>query len=1437
MNKSTSGPGDEPVPTYVPESEIPTAVLPLPTPAADEAAEAEEPSSTPANDDPAGDAEPADEDWTTTATDAPPAANTQDAPEAPTSKSAPPGASGITPAPQRATEPQEASSDAQDVPATAPPTGGGIRAQDDPEDAQAPHHKTSGQRTAEEASAAIDADVDPRDDANSDDSQAVPGEFPAPGSQAEDVSASEPAPPSASGITPATEHATEPEETTGDGQTSGTTSTDDNTPLPEPTADEPTAATTSQTEDVSASEPAPPAASSITPAPERPNEPQEAGADHLPPTGSETDDTGDSPTSGIMTTDHDTALPEPAADETTATASQTEDVSASEPAPPAASGATPAPERPSEPEKGADDDLPPTGGGIRAQDDSEDAQVLHHETSGPPAAEEEGGAAIDSDFEPRDDTAEAVPDELAATGSQAEDESAGEPSPPGASGFTPAPERPSEAEEGAGDDLPPTGSGSGDTGGHGDARALRHETSGLPAAEEEAGAAIDSDFEPRDDAAEAVADEPAATGGQAEGAAPPGASGSASASGSDSGRAQPDDAAGSGRTFDGHGSGDGGSDGSGDGAGGFDEGVERVCAALIDVYERLEEAPRGEGTVGWAGQLAALRAFRERRVAGDWDTLARFVMDARDGTDGVRIVPVSEEAHVAAAVREVVDGMLAAGERALVLAPTALQAAAVLRGFEDDAGVFALAVDTEPGDAPPEPPRKPPARPKPPHGTVEFKRAPDVTRAQELPVPPAPETWVRGAVLRASGAAWRQSWDTELRMLRRGLLWLEQWPRDHATLESVRAENVRRREAFEAERAALATAIEEARAAAEAAEGAAAEAAAEAERLDVEQRAAEAELAGPQAEAERLQAAADTASAQAGELTRVADAAHARCMELGQRAQAAQGEMQAARQTEESLADELQRAQEALPAAVHEAERAVAADADAAAEGHASYYRLVSAESALSAMQKKMSLGQRLHVASPPSGLRSMRAEVKARRREADEAAKRAAEARHAAEEADRLRRGLDQFVTDGSARIGAAREAQQRLGEELAWLATERERADAEHREQARLAAEAVHRATEAGLEARMAKQAARKIEERVEAARAAREEALAVAEREGAAGEEAARRAADAAAELERRSTEGQDEFAARDAELQAAEDAEARAREHVEEICGSDPSVEPDAIAAHQSRAMARIEELTAYLDGRAPDGDVLLRTADVVVGTPVAAGLALDDAEFDALITAGDVRDADFLVGAVRTHRWVLVGPPGATPPAHREYAGEEPADRLTRGPLNRAAVAPRTPHPEDGPGSSPDATSTVDAPPRTAAPEDATHADTTLNEPPASSEPDVADETRLDNTTDEPDGTRVESMPDEPAVQDVTRADNTTADGPPAARDQPDETRLDHTTAEPSAPDEPDGTRVESAPDEPDVEDATRVDLRTAEPVAEDETRVDHAPGGSSSASD
>ncbi|QKW32898.1 hypothetical protein HUT06_01645 [Actinomadura sp. NAK00032] len=550
----------------------------------------------------------------------------------------------------------------------------------------------------------------------------------------------------------------------------------------------------------------------------------------------------------------------------------------------------------------------------------------------------------------------------------------------------------------------------------------------------------------------------------------------------------------------------------------------------------------------------------------------------------------------------------------------------------------------------------------------------DGAREEALAGASAPESRVRGAALRPVGDAWRQAWETEVRMLRRGLMWLEQWPRDAAALQAVQAENLRRGEELEVEQAALRDAIEEARSMAVEAEQAAVEAEAEAERLETVQEEAEAELVEPRAEADRLQAEADQAADEATAMTRTAEASYARCAQLDERAKTAQAELQGARQAEASLTDELARAREALPGAAEEAHRLTAADADAAAEGHAAYYRLVSAESALSGVRRKMTLGQKLHVASPPSDLKSLRAEVKARTREADEAAKRAREAKDLAEHAERVRRGLASFVSEGGARLKHAQEAQQRLGTELTWLAGEREKAGAEHQEHARRASEAVEHATESGVRARAAQQVAQEIEGRATAARTSREAALAAVGRARADAEAAAARAAETATVLDRRSAEASEEMSVRESDLEAVAQAEARTRENVAEICGADPSEDPGAVPAHQRRAMARIEQLTGYLEGtRAADGEVLLRTADVVVGTPLGAALTAPEQEFDALIAAdaGSLTDAEFLIGAVRTRRWVLVGALGSRPPEYREYAGG-PAPELS--PFERAAVA-------------------------------------------------------------------------------------------------------------------------------------------------------------------
>ncbi|MGP4026183.1 hypothetical protein [Actinomadura sp. 3N407] len=750
--------------------------------------------------------------------------------------------------------------------------------------------------------------------------------------------------------------------------------------------------------------------------------------------------------------------------------------------------------------------------------------------------------------------------------------------------------------------------------------------------------------------------------------------------------------------------------------------VEDVYGPLTGFYERLDErlreVPEDVPPVGWAPHIAALRALREERVTGDWEVLARFLVapgSLEEGTEAVRLVQTDEgdTREGNRAVRDIVKELAAADGRALVVAPTPERAAELLRGVESDPEVFSLLIETRPATAearsvetramPPvdeEAVGAPPVREPGSSGTVEFKPVagrPDpkaeegssaVTRVEPLPVlpegepvvpeegPSAPETRVRSAALRPVGEAWRHSWDTEARLMRRGLMWLEQWPRDAAALKSVQAEHLRRGEDLEAEQAALAGAIEESRNAAAAAEQAAEEAGAEAERLAAVQEEAEEELTGPRAEAERLQTVADEAAAEANALTRTADATYARCVQMDERAKTAQAELQAARQAEASLTDELAQARQALPGAAEEAHRLTAADADAAAEGHAAYYRLVSAESALSAVRRKMSFGQRLHVAAPPSEWKSLRAELKARTREADEAARRAREAKDAAENAERIRRGLASFVSEGGARLKAAQEAQERLGTELTWLAAQRETAGAEHGEQARLAAESVERATQAGMRARSAHQAAQEIEDRVNAARTSREQALAAAERARSDAETATARAAEAEAALERRTTEAAEETSRREADLETAQRTEARSRENVVEICGSDPAEDPEVVPAHQRRAMARIEQLTGYLDGGLAAGsEVLLRTADLVIGTPAGVGLTARDEEFDALIVAdaGEVTDAEFLIGAVRARRWVLVGASGSRPPSYREYAGA-PSGRPEDGPFGRAATA-------------------------------------------------------------------------------------------------------------------------------------------------------------------
>ncbi|WP_344591709.1 hypothetical protein [Actinomadura vinacea] len=692
--------------------------------------------------------------------------------------------------------------------------------------------------------------------------------------------------------------------------------------------------------------------------------------------------------------------------------------------------------------------------------------------------------------------------------------------------------------------------------------------------------------------------------------------------------------------------------------------AEAVCEELIGLYEGLEGRlrERDAGAVGWQGQLAALRAMRDRHVAGDWDELARLLVDA-DASD----VTWDES------VGEVVQRMLAAGERTLVLAPTEERAEEVVRGVGDE--VFGLLVggDSAPGA------EKPPLREFGSNGTVEFKALRPDTEPEPEPETVvdeevrAPEARLRGAVVRPVGDAWRQAWVTETQMLQRGLVWLEQWPRDLATLEGLRDARRRREEELEAELAGVAARIEETRGAVEEAERAGAAAAEEAERLAAEQARVAAELAGPLAEAQRLQADADATADEAGRLTRTAEATWARCEALDQREAQARAEVQSARQQEETLAADLRQAQDDLPRAVEEADRLVAESAAADADGHARYYRLAAAESALAARRRKMSLGQRLHVAPPPAEIKDLRAEVKALSREADMAAERAAQLKDGADRAHGYRTQLEAFINEGGARLAALQEAQRQLGAELARLTPEREAAAADHQETAALVAEAAQRATRASALAVEAQRVAQEIEGRHTAARQAHDAARAAYERAGADAEAARTGLAETEALLARRRAEVEQEQSTRSAEFEEATEAEARSREQVQEVCGGEP-VDMELLATHQSRAMVRIERLTHYLEHAemAPSdgaGNVLLRTADLVCGTPATVGAAAPDGGFDVLIVAGAgaVNEAEFLVGAVRARRWILLGYADESPPAYPEYAG---GDRLRRSLFSR-----------------------------------------------------------------------------------------------------------------------------------------------------------------------
>ncbi|MEU6751726.1 hypothetical protein ABZ914_36385, partial [Spirillospora sp. NPDC046719] len=167
--------------------------------------------------------------------------------------------------------------------------------------------------------------------------------------------------------------------------------------------------------------------------------------------------------------------------------------------------------------------------------------------------------------------------------------------------------------------------------------------------------------------------------------------------------------------------------------------------------------------------------------------------------------------------------------------------------------------------------------------------------------------------------------------------------------------------------------------------------------------------------------------------------------------------------------------------------------------------------------------------------------------------------------------------------------------------------------------------------------------------------EEARAAVARARADAAAAVARAAAGRAERDRRGAEGEAETAAAEADLRAAAETEARSREKVREVFGADPADDPEVFGERRRAAMARIEELGGLLGGGEADGAALLPAADLVVGTPVGVGAAVPGERFGTLVTVGALDDADFLVGAVRAARWILVGSPDDEQPGHGVFA--------------------------------------------------------------------------------------------------------------------------------------------------------------------------------------
>ncbi|RAY15677.1 hypothetical protein DPM19_07785 [Actinomadura craniellae] len=435
-----------------------------------------------------------------------------------------------------------------------------------------------------------------------------------------------------------------------------------------------------------------------------------------------------------------------------------------------------------------------------------------------------------------------------------------------------------------------------------------------------------------------------------------------------------------------------------------------------------------------------------------------------------------------------------------------------------------------------------------------------------------------GWTVRPVGETHHREWATELRRLRRELLLLEQWPRDRAALDALRAERDERERALAARRERLTAQVAAERTAIETGRRELAAAREARERLAADRQRLGEETETFRAEQETLQAAADEAAGTADEHTRKAEDAYSHAVAVEERLATCSRELGAARERAGTLTEDLGQAERALPKAAAEAERLAADSTAAEAEGHACYYRLRAAESALAAARQKLSLGQRMHVLPSPPEVVELRRQVTERNLEAEEAAEHGRRVHEAFVRADAHHARLATFLTEGGRELVALKEMIERLAGELERLPAELEQARAEQQALAREAAAAVERSVQASAAARHAGQLLRQAEERLGDAELAARNAAADVERTEAAIEAAGRRQAEAETGLTALAEEAAVELPRAEAEIGAAVETEAHSRERVAGICGAGPDdnlaslVEPV-----RRRAVAEVEQL--------------------------------------------------------------------------------------------------------------------------------------------------------------------------------------------------------------------------------------------------------------------